>query len=918
MLLRRFPALAFALFGLLSAFAAHAQSPRVEPLPEGVARGPQVEGIAEYRLANGLQVLLAPDGSKPTTTVNLIYRVGSRHENYGETGMAHLLEHLLFKGTPTHRNVWAEFSKRGLQANGTTSFDRTNYFASFSANPDTLRWYLDWQADAMVNSFIARADLDSEMTVVRNEMESGENSPVRILLQQTMATMYQWHNYGKSIIGARTDVESVDISRLQAFYRNWYQPDNATLIVAGKFEPAATLGWIAQRFGPIPKPQRTIAPTYTLDPTQDGERTVTLRRTGGSPVLLMAFHVTPAAHPDAAAARLLTAVLGDTPGGRLHKRLVEGQLAASAFGYFWDLTEPGPLIVGAQLGPGQDVERARAEMIATLDALATTSPVTAEELERARTQWLNEWELGFTDPERIGVELSEAVSHGDWRLYFLARDQVRRVTLADVRRVAAERLRRDNRTVGSYLPTAQPERAPAPQRADVAALLADFKGDAGAAQAETFEATPANLDARTQRFTLGEGLRVGLLPKGTRGRVVQARLRLHLGDEKSLVGQETVAAFAGALFDKGGAGLERQRIADDFDRWRASVGFSIGGQALSVSITTVREHLPAVVERVAKLLREPAFAPERVEELRSQWLAAIESQRHEPHAVVADAVARHGNPYPRGDLRHARTFDEQVQDVRAVSADALRAFHRRFVSAARGEFAAVGDVDVPAVRAALEAAFAGWTAPADGALAYARIPRPLVAAPPQRFVLATPDKASASLLAVLRLPLDDRHADYPAMTVANHIFGLSENGRLWTRIREKEGLSYDVRSSVDWSVHEPNSRWAATAIFAPQNQPRVERAFSEELQRSLEDGFTARELEEARASLLSLRRLARAQDEVVAAGLVLNLHLGRTFEVSQRVDDAIARLTIDEVNAAWRKYIDAARLVVAWGGDFKR
>src|SRR5678815_1112617 len=215
-------------------------------LPAGLASVRTVEGVDEYRLDNGLQVLLIPDDSKPTTTVNLTYRVGSRDRNYGETGMAHLLEHMLFKGTPTHRNVWAEFEKRGLAANGSTSYDRTNYTAHFSANPGNLQWYLGWLADAMVNSFIARKDLDTEMTVVRNEMERGENQPDGVLLRETMATMFDWHNYGKSTIGARSDVENVDIPRLQAFYRQYYQPDNATLIVAGRFDTAAVLGRIAE------------------------------------------------------------------------------------------------------------------------------------------------------------------------------------------------------------------------------------------------------------------------------------------------------------------------------------------------------------------------------------------------------------------------------------------------------------------------------------------------------------------------------------------------------------------------------------------------------------------------------------------------------------------------------------------------
>jgi len=210
-------------------------------LAQPLAKVTSVEGIDEYRLANGLQVLLIPDDSKPTTTVNLTIRVGSRMENYGETGMAHLLEHMMFKGTPTHPKVWAEFQSRGLRANGSTWFDRTNYTASFAADEANLDWYVGWLADAMIHSFIARKDLDTEMTVVRNEMEMGENSPERSLFKQTLAAMYDWHNYGKSTIGARADVENVDIPRLQAFYRLYYQPDNATLVVSGKFNPAKTL-----------------------------------------------------------------------------------------------------------------------------------------------------------------------------------------------------------------------------------------------------------------------------------------------------------------------------------------------------------------------------------------------------------------------------------------------------------------------------------------------------------------------------------------------------------------------------------------------------------------------------------------------------------------------------------------------------
>jgi zinc protease len=916
-MVRVFLALTGGLASLVLSFAALAQGVPAAALPAGVSAGASVEGIVEYRLANGLQVLLAPDASKPSTTVNLTLRVGSRHENYGETGMAHLLEHLVFKGTPTTRNAWAEFTRRGLRANGTTWLDRTNYFASFTANDEHLNWYVGWLADAMVNSFIAREDLASEMTVVRNEMEMGENNAGRVLMQRTLATMYEWHNYGNSTIGARSDVENVDIARLQAFYRLHYQPDNATLIVAGRFDPAAVLARVAASFGPIPRPQRVLPATYTLDPAQDGERQVTVRRAGGAPFVMMAHHLPPGSHPDYAAATLLAQVLGDTPGGRLHKALVEQRLAAGAFGFALALAEPGAMLVGAQLAPDQDIDRARAAMAALLDGIAQ-QPITAEELERARRQWLNAWEQGFTDPEVIGIALSEAIALGDWRLYFLQRDQVRRVTLADIQRVAVERLRQDNRTVGLYRPVAEPQRAPAPARADVAALLRDFKGDAGAAQAEVFEATPANLERRVQRSRLPGGLAVALLPKGTRGRAVQARLHLHFGDAKSLQGQETAALAAASLLDKGAEGLSRQQIADRFDALRAQVGFTLGGQTLTVTIDTVREHLPATIELVGRLLRTPTFPEDALEELRQRALASLAESRREPEEVAANAIGRLGNPYPRGDLRYVPTFEEQESDLKGVTAAQVRAFHRRFFSAAKGEFAAVGDLDAAAVTRALEAAFGSWSVPAGGAQPWVRMPRPLYAVPPGRLMLPVPDKQNAVLHAVLPLPLSDNHADFVPVMLANHILGAGGSSRLWKRIRETEGLSYDVGSRLMWSSTEDHSPWVSTAIFAPGNQARVERAWREELERSVKEGFTAAELEEARSSLLNFRRLSRAQDAAVAASAVGHLHLGRTFALTQQVDERIATATLEQVNAAWRRHFDPARVAAAWSGDFGR
>jgi len=882
-----------------------------QTLPAGVSAVRSVEGIDEYRLANGLQILLVPDDSKPTTTVNLTYRVGSRHENVGETGMAHLLEHMLFKGSPKHPKVWAEFTRRGLAANGSTSFDRTNYTASFSANDDNLQWYLGWLADSMVNSHISRADLDTEMTVVRNEMESGENSPSRILIQRTMAAAYDWHPYGRSVIGARSDVENVDIPRLQAFYRLYYQPDNATLIVSGKFDPQRVLQWVAASFGPTPKPTRTLPAMYTLDAAQDGERQVTLRRSGGAPLLMAAYHVPAGSQPDFAAVELLAQVLGDAPSGRLHKQLTERQLASSTFAFAWSLADPAVLILGAELAPGQDVDKARGVLLDVSEALAK-APISAEELQRARTQWLNGWEQTFTDPENIGLALSEAIAMGDWRLFFLGRDQVQQVTLADLQRVAEAYLRPANRTLGLYLPTDAPQRAPAPALADMAKTMAQFKPQAAVATVAAFDATPANIDARTQRFEFG-GLKAAVLAKPTRGGAVQAVLSLRFGDERSLFGQAAAAEATARLLDKGSATLSRQQVQDRLDALKTEMSVQSGAGVVNVVLSSRREHLAEAVTLVAELLRRPSFPAEAFDEYRRQAVTRVEAARKEPGAVAGNALARLGNPYPRGDVRHARSFDEQLQDLNALTVEQVRAFHGRFYGARFAQFGAVGDIDLPALQRALRSGFGDWTAGEP----FTRVPQPLLPGKGETLRLATPDKQNADLRARLPLALSDNDADYPAMMMANYLLGSGGSSRLWKRIRESEGLSYSVGSHVAWNNFEPNSNWMASAIFAPQNRAKVESALREELARALKDGFSAQELDEGRAGLLNFRRLSRAQDDVLASQLAANLYLQRSFEISARVDAALAALTTEQVNSALRRYLRPDSIDVVFAGDFK-
>ncbi len=873
----------------------------------------EVEGIAEYRLTNGLQVLLAPDDSKPTTTVNVTYRVGSRHENYGETGMAHLLEHLIFKGTPTHKMVWAEFAKRGLRANGSTWVDRTNYFASFAANDQNLRWYLGWQADAMVNSFIARKDLDTEMTVVRNEMEMGENDPGRILFQKTMAAMFQWHNYAKSTIGARSDVENVDIGRLQAFYRTYYQPDNATLVVSGKFDVAKVKAWISESFGRLAKPKRALPRLYTLDPAQDGERAVTIRRVGGTAQVMLGYHVPAGAHPDYPAMELYAQIVGDSPTGRAHKRLVEAGLAAAVYGESLATADPGAALFGAQFAAGQDSTRGAQELIQVIEGVGN-EPITEEEFKRAQTKWLKNWDQQYSNPETIGLVLSETVAQGDWRLLFLMRDRVQALTREDVQRAAQARFVAANRTLSSYVPTEKPVRAPADAALDVAAQLKDFKPKASAAAVAPFDSSPASIDAKTQRSALANGMKLALLPKPTRGQTVRVAMAMRIGNERSLTGQREVSELVAGMIDKGGGGLTRVQIQDRLDALKSELRISSSGDEVRIDMLSRRETLPDAVALLAQLLRNPAFPPIALEELKRQIASEIDAQRDDPEAIVSNALARRGDPYPRGDVRHARSFDERLQDSMAVTVERMKEFHARFYGANQARFAAVGDFDAEALRRALTAGFGDWTAPE----AIARVPRPAFTAAAGREVVRTPDKQNATLGVQVHLQLSDNEAVHPALMLANYILGGNTDSRVFKRIREREGLSYGVYSALDWGDLDAHTLWYGWAIFAPANGVKVEQAFRDELARALKDGFSEQEVSAAKSALLNLRRLSRAQDERLAQALQRNLELDRTFAFAQRVDTSLGALAAGPVSQALRAYIKPEQLTFVLAGDFKQ
>ncbi|MFZ6861961.1 M16 family metallopeptidase [Undibacterium sp. Ji67W] len=869
-----------------------------DTLPKGITQVTSVEGITEYRLPNGLRVLLMPDASKPTVTVNVTYLVGSRQENYGETGMAHLLEHMMFKGTPKNPKITEEFNKRGMRMNGTTSLDRTNYYELFQADDSNLEWALAMEADRMVNSNIARKDLDTEMTVVRNEYERGENSPGSVLMKRMQSVAYDWHNYSNSTIGNRSDIENVKIENLQAFYHQYYQPDNAVLLVAGKFDQTKVLQWINNSFGKIPKPKRQLPVFWTVEPTQDGERSFVVRRAGDIQIVMIAYKVPANLHTDRDAMSFASDILTNAPHGRLHKQLVETGKVVQVFATEVGRVEPGLVIIGAAVKKGESADAARDALLAGIEDFKNNPP-SKEEIDRVKRDNVNSFEKMLNNHESIGISMSEYIAIGDWRYLFKDRDNADKMTSEEVAAAVKHYMVRDNRTVGMFIPEDKPQRAEVPAAPGIAEVMKDFKPKVAKLEGEAFDPAPANIDKRTEISQIGN-LQVALLPKKNRGETVNVSLSLHWGDEKSLFGKNTVSGLASNLLTAGTSKYSRAEIDDQMSKLKMSGGL--------FSYQTTKENLTASLALVAHVLRDANYPENEFTQRRDQTLVGLEASRNEPGAIVGREMAQYFNAYPQGDFRAPKTLDQSLADVRGVKLEDIKAFHNDFYGVSQGELSIVGDMDVAATKAAINSAFGNWASKAP----YTRMVSQRADPAPVRKTFNTPDKESGVYASAMTLKLREDDEAFAALRVANYIFGggAGLNSRLMERIRQKEGLSYGVGSSLSAGEIDPVGSFGISGTAAPQNIARVEVAIKEELARALKDGFTAEELVKAKSGLLQQRVQSRTNDGSVAGGWNSNLFLKRSWAWSQAMDDKIKALTVEQVNDAFRRYIDPSKMSV--------
>lgn len=854
--------------------------------------------IFHERLGNGLDVFLVEDHSAAIATFWTWYRVGSRNELPGLTGISHWVEHMQFKGTEriAKGQIFGDVSRVGGSLNALTSQDWTAYHETLPIGQLDLS--ISIEADRMSNSLFDAAEVDSERTVILSERQGSENRPAFALYEEVSGTAFHAHPYRHMVIGYEPDLRTMTRDDLFGHYQRYYHPGNAFIVAVGDFAARDLFGKIEREFGQIAGGRRVSREVGVAEPPQPGERRVEIRKPAGSPLFRVAFHAPAASSPDFVPLLVTEAVLSGGGAGmgrssRLYRALVSSGLARGA-GSDMSVTIDPYLFQVAVTGlpesdPGQierivnhELERLQSELVSD------------DEFERAKRQllaqltysaegvtnqayWLGQWEI----VDHIG------------RVATLP-DEIRAVTADDVRRVAAEYLVPGRSTVGWLIPS---EAGGGNDQGVAPASIAPF----GPVTWSIHGGTPNS--SGFGRHELSNGI-VVLSQDRPHSESVALRFRVPAGSNYEETPYAGLSHLTAQAMTRGASGRTFEEISDRTDALGSSLGIDAGRQFLEGRIRCLRDDLPEMVELLASEVQRPDFPVEHVELLRAEQLGAIKDAANDTRAVADRDLRRAIYPDPNPLGRPPLGFPESVS---RLTADDARRFHQQFVRPDQAVFAVVGGINGgDEVASLLQAAFGDWTV--DGVAANS----PNVGVTNQASELleeTIPGKSQADLAAGVAT-ISRLHPDFVALDVANLILGrLGLMGRLGTEIRDKQGLAYYVFSQIE--PRRDGTLWSVRAGVDPANIERALTSLRSELERLRRETVTESELADAKSYLVGVMPLALESHDGVAATLLSLEEYGLGLDWLDRYPAIIEAISKEDILRAASNHLDPEKLVIS-------
>jgi len=902
-----------ALFGLVFVALGLQASPVAV---EGFTHVRTVNSIDEYTLnSNGLQVLLLPEHSSPTLTFMMTYRVGSKNEVTGSTGATHILEHLMFKGTSERdrskgNNVDQLLERTGARYNATTWLDRTNYYENLGS--EHLVTVVDMEADRMRKLLLRDEDRQAEMTVVRNEFERGENSPLQALYKEIYQAAFVAHPYHHGTIGHRSDIEKVSIEKLREFYDTYYWPNNATVSIIGDFEVTQALALVKKSFGVYPRSPKPIPTVYTQEPAQSGQRRVTVKRAGQLGLLAVAHKIPAATHADYAALALLSAILTDGKNSRLYKAVTDKNLATEVEADAGFNADPALHIIFAPLAPGARHDEVEKVILQEIE-LVKAQGVSETELKAAIAKTLADAAFKRDGSFAVAGNLNECIAAGDWSLFYTLDDATQKVTTSDIQRVARLYLNEDQSTTGWFVPTTaggagaattKPSRVDGPyyyRKPENAIAATDPALPGGAVVADT----GAKIAPKAKRLKIA-GVDVIAYATGVRN-VVSLRASLPAGKGAGATGNPSIPTLTGMLLDQGTQKQDKFAIAEKLEAVGASIQFRVGADLLEISAKSLSKDVPLLISLIAEQLRMPAFSAEEFAKAKKQFAGSVRRSLENTDFRAGDTFSR--AVYPLGHPNRHPEPEELLAAIESARLEDVLAFHKAWYGPEQMTLVLVGDLDLDRFQAELGKAFAGW----QGGR------RPVRAAPmdpgkvPQNQEVAIAEKTSVSIVLGQPSGLQYSDPDYQALRLGTAILGSGFTGRLMANVRDKEGLTYDVGARLGNDMIHAGD-WRITASFAPAMLEQGIASTRRQLVLWCERGVTADEVEARKSSLIGAFKVDLATSDGMANALLAAVNRGYDLNWLDDFPLRVNALTLEQVNAAIRKYLKLDQMILVKAG----
>ena len=878
------------------------------------------QNIEEYQLDNGLRVVFAPNDKESKIFINTIYLTGSLNDPQGKGGLAHLLEHLAFKGTQHVQGE--EFQRRldqyTLMTNASTDYYSTRYTNIVRPDINALDQVLYLEAERMDQLVLQQKFVPSEIEIVKREREIRLDQPFAVLMDQMWKAAYGNQYLGRLPIGDLNELKSIQMDELNQFYRTWYAPNNAVMVVTGKFKTAEVLKRIEQKFSAIPA--RTVPESIKVPQLESStlkQRNFMVKK--GSD--LAKFHIYMAGKNSRIQPALALAPYLYTlqPSGHLYQSLVESGISTNVQSTTWLDQDFNLVFMGAIYAPSHDEKNVEHALAAGVEQ---TRPFNTTELQRVKNLMQNQADSILNNAVAIGSRLSDYVvsSQGNWDQYFKDLKAVQALNTEEVNQTLQKFLTPQHRIFGDIQPTpeeqkkalAQQQATEQPKTLDQLSGQAEPLYDAQVykQQVTHYLTTSKQLldraEKKVQRGTLKNGMRYALFPTSTRDDKTYATISLQFGDEKSLFNRaETLDLMAYLLL----RGTEQYSLQDIADKSIAAGGRAMASaddNGLVIQIQAKKDKFDEFFKFVVELIKHPTFEQTQFDLIRAQSLASLDRPYTEPATVAALTMARLIEIYPPGDLRYHFEPELAKTQLQAAKVEQVRQLYRQFIAMDHAQVAITGEFKPKPVLALLQREFGQW----KGSQPYHRLDSTHVNYKAQQVHALSEQREFGNYQGLLTFPVGVEHSAAPALIAFSHILGNSQlSSRLARELREKNALVYGFGSSLQLDPYTDVGGLAIEANYTTGRSAQVSRSVHQVLNELLQHGVTEQELEAAKADILKQRVTALEDDRNIHAMLNSQLERGKKMQSRAQRDMAIARLTKADVDAAIRKYIHPEQLV---------